>query len=383
MAPKRRDGPLAGLRAIEMAGLGPLRMCGMLLSDLGAQVLVIDRQTPSGLGLNVERRFSILQRNRETIEVDLKTAAGIDLILKLAAGADALIEAFRPGTMERLGLGPQECLARNEKLVYGRLTGWGQDGPLAKAAGHDLNYIALSGVLHQLGRSGQPPTPPLNLLGDYGGGALYLAFGVVSALLSVARSGMGQVVDAAMVEGSASLMTSFYGTHAAGMFRAPRGENLVDSGSFFYEVYECADGKFVSVAAVEDKFFLELLRLIAIDPTDFVDRQNPASWQKGKAILAKKFKERTRNDWCALLEGTDACFAPVLSLEEAPRHPHNIERASFIEVDGIVQPAPAPRFSGTPASVPTSPHDPDADALLDWGFTSDEIGRLKDAGTVS
>jgi alpha-methylacyl-CoA racemase len=378
-------GPLAGFKMIEMAGIGPAPMCAMLLADLGATVLRIDRRQPSGLGLPGDARFNIMNRSRHAIAVDLKQPEGVALVLRLVGAADALIEGFRPGVMERLGLGPEPCLARNPKLVYGRMTGWGQTGPLAEAAGHDLNYIALAGVLHSIGRAGQPPTPPLNLVGDFGGGALYLAFGLTCGLLEAQRSGKGQVVDAAMVDGAASLMTMFYALHAAGSFTAARGENALDSGAFFYDVYECADGKYVSVAPIEDKFLEEFLRRMEIDPAEMPPKMDRRRWPEAKAKLAARFKRKTRDEWCRLLEGSDACFAPVLSLAEAPSHPHNLARQSFVELDGIVQPSPAPRFSRTPAGRPTPPEVPGErgiTSLAQWGLPPAEIASLKQSGAL-
>jgi alpha-methylacyl-CoA racemase len=378
-------GPLADFKMIEMAGIGPAPMCAMLLADLGATVLRIDRQQPSGLGLPGDARFNIMNRSRHAIAVDLKHPEGVALVLRLVGAADALIEGFRPGVMERLGLGPEPCLARNPKLVYGRMTGWGQTGPLAQAAGHDLNYIALAGVLHSIGRAGQPPTPPLNLVGDFGGGALYLAFGLACGLLEAQRSGKGQVVDAAMVDGAASLMTMFYALHAAGSFTATRGANALDSGAFFYDVYECADGKYVSLAPIEDKFLEELLRRLEIDPAEMPPKMNRRRWPEAKAKLAARFKRKTRDEWCRILEGSDVCFAPVLSLAEAPSHPHNLARQSFVEIDGIVQPAPSPRFSRTPAGRPTPPEIPGergVASLAQWGLPPAEIAALKRSGAL-
>ena len=378
-------GPLAGFKIIEMAGIGPAPMCAMLLADLGATVLRVDRQQPSGLGLPGDARFNIMNRSRHAIAVDLKHPEGVALVLRLVGAADALIEGFRPGVMERLGLGPEPCLARNPKLVYGRMTGWGQTGPLAEAAGHDLNYIALAGVLHSIGRAGQPPTPPLNLVADFGGGALYLAFGLACGLLEAQRSGKGQVVDAAMVDGAASLMTMFYALHAAGSFTASRGENALDSGAFFYDVYQCADGKYVSVAPIEDKFLEEFLRRMEIDPAEMPPKMERRRWPEAKAKLAARFKRKTRDEWCRLLEGSDACFAPVLSLAEAPGHPHNVARQSFVEIDGIVQPSPAPRFSRTPAGRPTPPEIPGergVASLAQWGIPAAEIAALERSGAL-
>lgn len=371
-------GPLAGLRVVEFAGIGPAPMAAMLLADMGASVVMLDRLEPSGLGLDVPARFDLLRRGRPSVAVDLKHSDGIALALALIGRADALIEGFRPGTMERLGLGPDVALARNPRLVYGRMTGWGQTGPLAGAAGHDLNYISLVGALAAIGRAGQKPTPPLNLVGDFGGGALYLAFGIACALLEAKGSGRGQVVDAAMTDGAASLMTMFYGLHAAGLHGSERGTNLLDSGSALYEVYECADGAHVALAPIEPKFRRELFRLLGLDPTL---EDGPQTRDR----LTETFKTRTREEWCALLQGSDACFAPVLSMAEAPDHAHNRARGTFIEVDGVTQPAPAPRFSRTGPTAPASPQKAGAgtrDALLEWGLPPGEIDRLESAGVV-
>jgi alpha-methylacyl-CoA racemase len=370
-------GPLAGVRIVEFAGIGPGPMAAMLFADLGATVVRVDRISPSDLGIDMPTKFELLHRSRPAIAVDLKRPEGIALAIELIEKADALIEGFRPGTMERLGLGPDAMLARNARLVYGRMTGWGQSGPLAQAAGHDLNYLALAGALHAIGRSGSKPTPPLNLVADFGGGALYLAFGMACALLEAQRSGKGQIVDAAMTEGAASLMTLFYGLHAAGLHSLQRGTNLLDSGSAIYETYECSDGQFVAIAALELKFrkvlFERLGLAYAEDGPDL------------RLTLEKLFKTRTRDDWCTLLEGTDACFAPVLTVEEAPRHPHNVARNSFVEVGGVVQPAPAPRFSRTPAARPTPPQDIGADApaiLRSWGIAKEKIETLSARGIL-
>jgi alpha-methylacyl-CoA racemase len=379
-------GPLQGLKIIEMAGIGPAPMCAMLLADLGATVLRVDRQQPSGLGVPHETRFSVTHRSRHAIAVDLKRAEGVELVLRLAGTADALIEGFRPGVMERLGLGPEPCLARNPRLVYGRMTGWGQEGPLAQAAGHDLNYIALAGVLHAIGRAGAPPTPPLNLVGDFGGGALYLALGVACGIIEAQRSGKGQVVDAAMVDGAASLAAMFFGMRAAGQMTLTRGENVLDSGAFFYDVYECKDGEYVALACIEDKFLAEFLERMEIDAREMPAKLDRSHWPAAKALIARRFKTRTREEWCRLLEGSDACFAPVLSMDEAPLHPHNLARGTFVEVDGIVQPAPAPRFSRTPSAAPTPPEPPGERgnaSLAHWGFKPDEIAGLKRSGTLA
>ncbi|MDO8595401.1 MAG: CaiB/BaiF CoA-transferase family protein [Sulfuricaulis sp.] len=375
-------GPLAGIRIVELAGIGPGPMCAMLLADLGATVLRIDRAQPVELGSPRPFRFNLLLRNRHAIALDLKQAAAVNLVLNLVERADALIEGFRPGVTERLGLGPRECHARNPRLVYGRMTGWGQAGPLAAAAAHDLNYIALAGALHSIGRAGEPPVPPLNLLGDYAGGSLYLALGLLAGIIEAKRSGRGQVVDAAIVDGTASLMTSAFGVHAAGLFSLERGTNMLDSGAYFYEVYQCSDGQWVSVAAIEGRFHAELLRLLEIDPQMIGEQGNRANWPKARELFAAKFRTRTRDEWCALLEGTDACFAPVLSLTEAPAHAHHVMRGTFITVDDIVQPAPAPRFSRTVPAHPTPPEKPDPRAALAGWMTAAEIDALAEAGTI-
>ena len=378
-------GPLQGLRVIELAGIGPCPMCAMLLAELGADVVRVDRVTDSGLGIGMAPEFHLLNRSRPSIAVDLKHPDGVETVLRLVESADALIEGFRPGVAERLGLGPQHCAARNPRLVYGRVTGWGQDGSLAKAAGHDLNYIALTGALDAIGRRGAPPTPPLNLVGDFGGGALYLALGVVAALHEARESGKGQTVDAAMIDGAASLMTSAYALRAAGVSDAPRGENVLDSGAHFYDVYETSDGRYVSVAPVEPKFYAELLRRIGIDPGEAPHSADRTDWPESKARLAALFRTRTRDEWCAILEGTDACFAPVLGMDEAHRHPHNAERGTFVERDGIVQPNATPRFSRTRGGIRCSPPAPGSgtrSVLADWGFGADEIADLAARGVI-
>jgi len=378
-------GPLAGIKIVELAGIGPGPMCAMLLADLGATVLRIDRPEPSDLGIERPLRYDLLLRGRRSLALDLKRPEGKALALRLVERADALIEGFRPGVTERLGLGPDDCLARNPRLVYGRVTGWGQEGPLAHAAGHDINYIALAGALHAFGRHGQPPTPPLNLLGDFAGGALYLALGLVCGILEARRSGEGQVVDAAMVDGTASLMTAFHGMVAAGLGRHERGTNFNDTGAHFYEAYECADGRWISVAAIEGKFYAELLRRLDIDPATMPPQMDRERWPEAKTRLAALFKTRTREEWCSLLEGTDACFAPVLTTDEAPLHPHLAARGTYVEIDGIVQPAPAPRFSRSNLDlpIPPQPNGPDeAEAALAGWLEPVEIKALRAAGTL-
>lgn len=380
-----RAGPLSGLRIVEVAGIGPGPMAAMLLADLGADVLRIDRLVPTGDGLPRPARFDLVTRNRRSVGVDLKHPDGLALVQTLIDGADAVLEGFRPGTMERMGIGPQPCLSRNPRLVYGRITGYGQEGPLATVAGHDLNVIALTGVLHAIGRAGGAPTPPLNLVGDYGGGALYLAFGVVCALLEAGRSGLGQVVDAAMIDGAAGQMTAQFGMRAAGLQDGPRGTNTLDSGAPFYDVYECADGAYVAVAAVEARFQAVLLRALDFG-AGFPDLTDRAQWPAARAVLAARFLEAPQEVWCDLLEGLDGCVSPVLSPATAPDHPHHVTRGTFVEVDGIRQPAPAPRFSRTPAALPTPPEASGAStgpALLDWGVSAARIRALQEAGAIS
>ena len=374
-------GPLSGLKIIEFAGIGPGPMCAMLLADMGAQVLRIDRAEPVDLGSKRPPRFDLLRRNRQIIRLDLKRPEAVEFALDLVAKADGLVEGFRPGVMERLGLGPDVCLARNKRLVFGRMTGWGQDGPMANAAGHDLNYIALTGVLDAIGRKDGPPAPPLNLVGDFGGGALYLAMGMLAAMLECKSSGHGQVVDAAMVDGASSLMTAAYGMHAAGLSDGGRGGNMLDSGAYYYDVYECADGKYVSIACIEGKFHAELLARLGIDPQSLPAQSDRANWHVARGIFTGIFKGKTREAWVALLEGTDTCFAPVLSVEEAPRHPHNVARGTFIELDGVVQPGPAPRFSRTALGIPLPPDAPGSDdapaVLASWGLGPSDIAAVK------
>ena len=379
-------GPLQGLKIVELAGIGPCPMCAMLLAELGADVVRVDRTTDAGLGIDMVPEHDLLNRSRPSIAVDLKHPGGVETVMRLVDDADALIEGFRPGVTERLGLGPEDCAARNPRLVYGRVTGWGQDGPLARAAGHDLNYIALTGALDAIGRRGGPPTPPLNLLGDFGGGALYLALGVVAALFEARRSGRGQTVDAAMIDGAASLMTAAFGLRAAGVSDGPRGENVLDSGAHFYEVYETSDERHVSIAPIEPKFYAELLDRIGLDPAEVPQSLDRSDWQESKARLAALFRTRTREEWCEILEGTDACFAPVLCMDEAHRHPHNAERGTFVERDGIVQPNAAPRFDRTPSGIRCSPPAPGSGTraeLADWGFTRAEIDDLAASGAIA
>jgi alpha-methylacyl-CoA racemase len=380
------SGPLAGVRVVEIAGIGPGPFCAMMLADMGAEVLRIDRLGPTDLGLPVEPRFSVLTRGRRSVALDLKQPAAIAAVKRLVVKADALIEGFRPGVMERLGLGPDECLTANPRLVYGRMTGWGQEGPMAPAAGHDINYIALAGVLHSIGRRGSAPVPPLNLVGDFGGGGMYLAFGVVCALLEAGRSGRGQVVDAAMVDGAASLAAAVFGLRAKGMWNDERGDNILDSGAPWYDVYETQDGKYVAIGSIEGRFYGELLRLTGLTGEALPPQWEKARWGELRARLTEVFKQKTRDEWCRIMEGSDVCFAPVLSMTEAPAHPHNRARGTFVEVDGVPQPGPAPRFSRTPGAIgrpPAAPGQHTEEALRDWGFSADELTDLRKSGAIA
>jgi alpha-methylacyl-CoA racemase len=379
-------GPLNGYKVIELAGIGPAPMCAMLLSDLGAEVLRIDRTADAGLGISLQTKFSLLNRGRRSVALDLKQPEAIETVLRLVDKADALIEGFRPGVMERLGIGPDVCLRRNPRLVYGRMTGWGQEGPLASAAGHDINYIALSGALNTIGRRGQAPVPPLNLIGDFGGGALYLAFGVVTGLLETQKSGKGQVIDAAMVDGAASLMTAIYGMYGAGFWTDERGANVLDTGAHYYDVYETSDGKYVSIGSIEGKFYDELLRLSGLKKEELAPQNDRKAWPQMKERVAALFRTKTRDEWCKIMEGSDICFAPVLSMAEAPKHPHNKLRETFVEQDGVVQPAPAPRFSRTPGAIqrpPARPGEHTEEALRDWGFNATDLERLRSSGAIA
>ena len=379
-------GVLSGYKIIELAGIGPGPMCAMLLSDMGADVLRIDRIADAGLGVAMETKYGLLNRGRRSVALDLKRPEAIETVLKLVEKADALIEGFRPGVTERLGLGPEHCLKRNPRLIYGRMTGWGQEGPLAHAAGHDINYIALSGALHSIGRKGDAPVPPLNLVGDFGGGALYLALGVVAGLLEAQKSGKGQIVDAAMVDGAASLMTAIYGLRLSGVWNDKRGENILDTGAHYYEVYETKDGKHVAIGSIEAKFYDELLRLSGLKGQELPRQNDRASWPKMKERMKALFLGKTRDEWCAIMEGSDICFAPVLSMDEAPHHPHNRHRGTFVESGGVTQPGPAPRFSRTPSKIqrpPARPGEHTEEALGDWGFGAADLERLRKAGAIA
>ena len=381
-----RQGPLAGLRVIELAGIGPVPLCGQLLADLGADVVLVDRLAPSGLGLDLARRHEINLRGRRSVAIDTRRPEGREAVLRLVDTADVLLEGFRPGAAERMGLGPQDCRARNPRLVYGRMTGFGQQGPLAPTAGHDLNYIALTGALHAIGPAGGAPLPPLNLVGDYGGGALYLAFGVMAALFECARSGQGQVVDAAMVDGAGSLLGIFFGLQAAGQWRDDRGANLLDGGAPFYACYETADAGWLSVAPLEPKFFAEFLRLAGLDESWSALQYRRSSWPALREAIAARLREKSRDAWAAVFAGSDACVAPVLSMAEAPGHPHARAREAFLDIDGVIQPGVAPRFERSTPGRPTPPPEPGAhtDAVLaEAGYSADDIAALRGKGIVA
>ncbi len=379
-------GPLTGIRIIEIAGIGPGPFCGMMLADMGAEVLVIDR------GIRRDVFDDPLQRNRHRLALDLKSEAGREALLRLVERADAIFEGYRPGVAERLGIGPDVCLARNSRLVYGRMTGWGQDGPLAQAAGHDINYISLSGALHAIGRAGQKPTPPLNLVGDFGGGGMLLAFGMLCALLAVQRGGAGQVVDAAMIDGSIALMAMFMGMQRQGRWHDEVGSNLLSGAAHYYDTYATRDGKFIAIAALEPQFYETLIDKAGLDRERFrvgcmsaPQGEDPRLWAELKERLEEIFKQRTREEWCAILEGTDACVSPVLSLGEAPAHPHNRAREAFVEVAGQLQNAPAPRFSGTPTARPRPSRQANeevAGLLARWGVEAIDVDRVLSASVA-
>ncbi|WP_233852993.1 CaiB/BaiF CoA transferase family protein [Paraburkholderia sp. HD33-4] len=366
-------GPLTGLTVLEIAGMGPGPFCAMMLADMGADVLRIQRPSP---GAKKDRPNPVVGRGMRTIVVDLKSGAGRDAVLRLAEKSDALIEGFRPGVMERLGLGPDVCLTRNPRLVYGRMTGWGQHGPLSDLAGHDINYIALTGALAAIGTSDSGPIVPLNLLGDFGGGGMMLAFGILCALIEAAKSGKGQVVDAAMTDGAAALMATTYGYYAAGRWQVERGSNLLDGAAHFYTTYRCADDKWVAVGAIEPQFYANLLNQIGLDQTQFEPQHDQRRWPEWKARLAQIFSTRSRDEWCAVMDGADACFSPVLDLREAPLHPHNVARNTFIDHEGALQPAPAPRFSRTSPEVVRRRVESAQEILGEFGFNDAEIAAL-------
>jgi alpha-methylacyl-CoA racemase len=379
------SGPLEGIRIVELAGLGPAPFAGMMLSDAGADIIRIDRFERATYPPHQDAHVDLMNRGRRSVAVDLKHPDGVALVLRLAEAADGLMEGFRPGVAERLGFGPDVCLARNPKLVFGRMTGWGQEGPMAQAAGHDIDYIALAGALEPVGRAGQPPLPPLNLVGDFGGGGMLLAFGMLAAIISAGQTGKGQVVDAAMVDGAASLMTMTFTMRASGMWPGPRGTNLLDTGAHFYEVYETSDGGFIGVGAIEPQFYAALIRLVGLEGEDLPPQMDRESWPRMKERFAQLFAAKTRAEWEAIFEGSDACAAPVLSPDEAPEHPHNRFRQTFTEVAGVVQPSPSPRFVGTPGSIRRPPPNPGQhadEALTDWGLAPSEIGDLRQSGAI-
>jgi alpha-methylacyl-CoA racemase len=376
-------GPLAGLKVLEFEAIGPGPFCGMMLADMGADVLLIDRPEDPGLGLGRERWSEVMLRGRRSATLDLKSNDGVAATLQLAGRADAIIEGFRPGVMERLGLGPDVLLAKNPALVYGRMTGWGQDGPLSSRAGHDINYIALTGVLHAIGRAGGAPVPPLNLVGDFGGGGMLLAFGIVCALLEAQRSGKGQVVDAAMVDGASLLAAMFSGMLAAERWSETRGENLLDTGAPWYDVYETKDGKHVAIGSIEPKFYEELIFRLGLKDQNLPPQYDRKSWPALRKLFTGKFKEKTRDEWSKVFDGSDACFAPVLTFSEARAHPHSTVRRSFVRSGKVDQPAPAPRCSRTPGAIRRAPPERGeggAQALREWGFSGKEISSLKERG---
>jgi alpha-methylacyl-CoA racemase len=394
MAEATRSGPLSGIKIIELAGIGPAPFTCMMLADAGAQVLRLERAPAGAVEAGVEfaksgagSYWDLLNRSRSSVGIDLKNPDALELVLGLVEQADGLIEGFRPGVAERLGVGPEDCFARNKRLVYGRMTGWGQDGPMASMAGHDIDYIAIGGALWSLGRADSAPVPPLNLVGDFGGGGMLLAFGMVAALLEAARSGEGQVVDAAMVDGAATLMTMIHAFHRHGLWNDERGTNMLDTGAPFYEVYQTSDGKWMAVGGIEAQFYAELIRGLGLEgDASFPSQMSRDQWQDMKARFTEIFKSKTRDEWSAIFDGTDACVVPVLSPWEAAQHPHNVARSTFVEVDGAVQPAPSPRFSRTPSAISKPPSPPGADtisALVEWGVAEDAVKKLRESGALS
>lgn len=379
------SGPLSGIRIIELAGIGPAPFAGMMMADAGADIIRIDRVERATYPPAETTNTDLLNRGRRSVAVDLKHPAGVELVLRLAGHADGFIEGFRPGVAERLGVGPGECTARNAALVYGRMTGWGQSGPLAPMAGHDIDYIAIAGALGQVGRKGDRPVPPLNLVGDFGGGGMLLAFGMLAAMLSAQRTGEGQIIDAAMVDGTAAMLAAVYGFRAAGMWKSERGTNILDTGAPFYEVYETADGGYMGVGAIEPQFYAEMIQLLGLAGEPLPRQMDRNGWPALKQRFTETFRSKTRAEWSEIFKGTDACVAPVLALDEVPLHPHARYRQAFAEVAGVVQPAPAPRFSRTPGSIRRPPPNPGQfgdEALIDWGIDQVEVDELRKSGAI-
>lgn len=379
-------GPLHGIRIVELSGIGPGPMAAMMLGDMGADIIRVDRLQPHPMDRLVDRQYVVSGRNRRAIAIDLRKPEGAEIVLRLAEKADGFIEPFRPGVAERLGIGPEACLARNPGLVYGRITGWGQEGPLARRAGHDINYIAVTGALHAIGREGQKPVPPLNLLGDFGGGGMLLAYGMVCGVVEALKSGRGQVIDAAMVDGAAALLGSIFGLHSGGAWHDKRGANFLDTGAHFYEVYETSDGRYVSIGSIEPQFYALLLEKLGLDAVELPLQMDESVWPAMKETFARIFRTRTRDEWCRIFEDTDACFAPVLSMTEAPYHAHALARDAYVEVGGALQPAPAPRFS---RSVPEAPkvmprHGEHTDAVLEeFGWSASEVAQLRKSSVIA
>jgi alpha-methylacyl-CoA racemase len=379
------SGPLSGVKIVEIAGIGPGPFGALMLADMGAEVIRIDRaQSVRGPAPDTPN-WDLLNRGRRSVAVDLKSPEGVETVLRLVEQADALIEGFRPGVAERLGIGPDDCLARNARLVYGRMTGFGQDGPYAPMAGHDINYIALAGALHPIGRRGQAPVPPLNLVGDFGGGGMLLAFGIVCGIVEARTSGRGQVIDAAMVDGAAVLTTFFHAFRSIGAWADERGTNILDTGAHFYDVYECADGEYISLGSIESQFYAEMCEKLGL-PADDMPQHDKSRWPELKDRVADVVRTKTRDEWCRIMDGSDVCFAPVLSLAEVHEHPHNQHRKMFTEVAGVVQPSPAPRFSRTPGAISRPPSHPGQhtdEVLAGWGFGADEITKLRETGAIA
>ena len=379
------SGPLTGVKVVEFAGIGPGPFACMMLADMGAEVIRIDRAVNVGGEGKVHPKYNNLLRGRKNLAIDLKNPDGVELALQLCEKADILIEGFRPGVMERLGLGPDIMFKRNPKIVYGRMTGWGQDGPIAHTAGHDINYISLSGALHAIGPQDGPPVPPLNLVGDFGGGALYMVVGALAAYIEAQKSGEGQVVDTSMVEGSASLMTSMYGALAGGLWREERGHNRLDGGAHYYGPFECKDGEYISLGSIEPQFYALLLKHTGLDKVDMPDQLDRNAWAQNRETIREVIKTKTRAEWTAIMEQTDICFAPILSMSEAMEHHHNVARGTFVEVDGFKQPGPAPKFARTPSKTPMGvafAGEHSKEALADWGFAAAEIDKLEASGAI-